>query len=177
MKRQKEVIMKMMTSAAANKYLRALDEEKSYYRSIENNGSTYVLAENEKETTPPDYDYDKITRMVDEINRKICIVKHAVNLFNVTTKLEGFDMTVDQALVYLAQLSRKKARLDSMRKRQEKTRVNSGYGRSLIIEYEYVNYDLEQVRTDFEAVSDEISRLQMAIDYCNQTISFEVNVD
>ncbi len=168
--------MKTMTSAAANKYLRALDEEKAYYRTLEENASTYVLADNERQEAP-EYDYEAVSAKLEELNAKICTVKHAVNLFNVSTKLKDFDMTIDQALVYLAQLSRNKERLDTMRRRQPRTRV-SGYGRtSNLIEYVYVNYDLEKVCKDFEKVSDEISRLQMALDYCNQTIEFEVDVD
>lgn len=168
--------MKMMTSAAANKYLRALDEEKQFYLTLEENASTYVLADNERQEAP-EYDYNAVSAKLAELNAKICTVKHAINLFNVRTKLEKFDMTIDQALVYLAQLSRNKNRLDVMRRRQPKTRVNDRFSRSNLIEYMYVNYDLDQAREDFEKVSDEISRLQMALDYCNQTIEFEVDVD
>lgn len=168
--------METMTSAAANKYLRALDEEKMYYRTLEGNASTYVLAENENQEAP-EYDYQEISAKLEELDRKICVIKHAINLFNVNTRLQDFDMTIDQALVYLAQLSRRKERLDIMRKRQPKARINSGYGRSSLIEYEYVNYDLEKVRQDYEKVRDEISGLQMALDYCNQTITFQVDVD
>lgn len=168
--------MKKMTSAAANKYLRALDEEKTFYRVLEEEASTYILAESERQD-PPAYDYLDVTEKLDELDRKICVVKHAINRFNLNTRLEEFDMTIDQALVCLAQLSRKKGRLDQMRRRQPKTRVSNSFSRSNLIEYEYVNYDLEQVRRDFEQVSDQISRLQMALDYCNQTIDFDVDVD
>lgn len=168
--------MKEMTSAAANKYLRALDEEKDYFLTLEREASTYVLADNEK-AEAPEYDYQQISDKLDELNEKICVVKHAINLFNATTMLEGIGMTIDQALVYLSQLSRKKARLDGMRKRQPKTRINAGYGRNNLIEYEYINYDLELVRRDFDKVSEEISKVQMALDFCNQTKTFQVEVD
>lgn len=171
--------MKTLTSAAANKLLRSYDEEKLYLTSMERETSTYILAETEKNQEPPAYDYQEVSDKLEELNRKICTVKHAINVFNVSTKLDGFDMTIDEALVRLSILSRTKLRLDGMRKRQPKARANYGYGRSAsnLIEYEYVNYDLEQVRSDFEKVSDEISRIQMALDYCNQTITFEVDVD
>ena len=38
-------------------------------------------------------------------------LKHALNVFNASNKVPGFEMTVDEMLVYLPQLSREKNKL------------------------------------------------------------------
>ena len=72
-------------------------------------------------------------------------IKHAVNCSNVSTSLtlsSGRVLTVDQALVVMAQLSQRKQQLDILRKRQPKARNNDHYGRSGATEYTCINYDL-----------------------------------
>lgn len=168
--------MQQITSAAANKLLKSLEDEKEYLLSMEAESSTYVLAEEEKEE-PPHYDYEATQHKIDAIDTKIRIIKHAVNTFNIHTILDGLDITIDQALVEMAQLNRKKHRLDTMRKRLPKTRLNDqSYGRSKFIEYQYINYDLEIVQNDYQAVCDRITALQIALDLCNQTKAFNVNI-
>lgn len=44
--------MQQMTSAAAHKLLKSLEDEKEYLLSMEAESSTYVLAEEEKEEPP-----------------------------------------------------------------------------------------------------------------------------
>ena len=48
--------MRRMTSAYANKMLRSLEEDKSYWTNKENESNTYVAAVNE-EPVIPEYDY------------------------------------------------------------------------------------------------------------------------
>jgi hypothetical protein len=43
-------------------------------------------------------------------------------------------------------------------------------------EYRYINYDLEQVKKDYDYVSKTIMEMQMAIDHYNQTVKFEVDI-
>lgn len=40
--------------------------------------------------------------------------------------------------------------------------------------YSYANYDLAAVETDYEKVSDELSRAQLALDAVNQRDTFEL---
>ena len=47
---------------------------------------------------------------------------------------------------------------------------------SSVPEYRYINFDLELVKKDFEKVSQEIMKLQIAIDKYNQTFEFEVDI-
>ena len=119
---------KMMTSAYANKMLKKLNEDKEFWRSRENDGFMYVASVNE-EPVVPDYDFEDVSRHIDDIDREIVRIKHAINLANVTNtiKFGGEELTVDAVLVRMAQLNRRKDMLDTMRKQQPKTRVSSGY--------------------------------------------------
>ena len=87
-------------------------------------------------------------------------------------------MTIDEILVKMAQLSKRKAVLDNLRKREPKTRINSGLysSRKTAPEYEYVNYDIELVKKEYERIDAEIAAMQIALDKYNQTFEFEVPV-
>lgn len=168
-----------MTSAYANKMLKQLNEEKEFWVNKENSSCTYTAAVGE-EPVIPEYDYRQVADTIDELDRKICTIKHAINLANVTNLLQVGEMqlTVDTILVKMAQLNSRKNTLDFMRKQQPKTRKElPGYGnRSASPEYQYINYDLELIKKEYEAISTEIMNLQLALDKYNQTVEFEVEL-
>ena len=167
------------TSAEANKLLRKLTEEKYYLLTMEEKSSTFQAALGEDpESVRPEYDYRAVRAAVDELNRKIRTVKHAVSRFNLEHMVPGFDMTVDQMLVYIPQLTAKKEKLSEMKDRLPKQRdTKSTYGRAAtIIGYIYTNYDIKEVRADFDAVSDELSRAQTALDVLNNTETMEIDI-
>ena len=168
-----------MTSACANKMLKKLNEDKAYWRNQEQSGYLYTAAENE-EPVIPEYDYEKVSAEIAEIDEKICIIKHAINQANVSSQIQVGEqvMSVDQILVKMAQLNNRKSTLDNMRKQAPKRRlVTSLFGhKSPAPEYEYINYDLELVKADYERIDYEITQMQMALDKYNQTVEFEVAV-
>ena len=171
--------MTMMTSAYANNVLRKLSEDKEYWRRKENEGCTYVAAIDE-EPVIPDYDYEKVAAEITAIDEKILKIKHAININNATNKVAvgNAEMTIDEILVKMAHLSKRKAVLDNLRKREPKTRINSGLysSRKTAPEYEYVNYDIELVKKEYERIDAEIAAMQIALDKYNQTYEFEVPV-
>ncbi len=128
------------TSASASKMIKTLEDKKSYLLQRESNDSTYVLAADEKQEIP-DYDFRKYNVEIDALDEKIQTLKHALNVFNTVTVLP-IGITIDQALVEMAQLNKKLPRLDMMRKAKNKTRL-SGYnaGRRDVAEYQFLNYD------------------------------------
>lgn len=166
--------MMNITSAGANKLLKALEDEKNYLLQIEAESATYVLADGEKEEVPA-YNYEEIQKKIDDIDQKTRRIKHALNQFNTNTVLETIGITIDEALVEMAQLSRKKMKLDTMRKRLPKTRMNSiAFRSNNTVEYQYVNYNIEQVQADYQSVSERITAIQIALDLCNQTKVFVI---
>ena len=142
---------------------------------MEEASKEYTLAENET-LQKPDYDYKATAARLKELDDTIRKIKHHINVFNVTTILPNFQITIDEALVKMAQLNRRKETLDIMRKRLPKFRKNDYYNRTNIIEYIYLNYDLEDVKEDYQKISEEIMKLQLELDTCNQTKTFEIDL-
>lgn len=170
--------MKKMTSAYANKLIRQLEDDKSYWRNKERESDVYTAALNE-EPVIPEYDYEAVSKLIEEIDEKVCKIKHAINLANVTSTVMVGDkeMSVDSILVRMSQLSNRKTVVDGMRKRLPQVRVPSFGGRNQVPEYQYINYDLDVVKADYEKVNEEIMVMQMALDKHNQTFEFEVDID
>lgn len=87
-------------------------------------------------------------------------------------------MTIDQMLVYIPQLTARKNKLNRMRSRLPKERVQGGMSRmSGIVEYEYSNYDIKQAEADYAAVSDELVKAQNALDAINASVAFSVEIE
>jgi len=171
--------MAKMTSAYANKVLKKLAEDKEFWRKKELQSYTYVAATDE-EPVIPDYDYAAVAAEISAIDEKIVKIKHAINVNNVTNRIPvgGIEMSVDEILVKMAQFNRRKMVLDEMRKKQPKTRLQSGlYSvRKTAPEYEYINYDLDLIKKEYERIDTEIAEMQIALDKYNQTFEFEVQI-
>lgn len=164
------------TSAQANKLIKQLEEEKALLLLKESDVSTFTAATVENiEEARPAYDYAQTLAEIEAVNRKIRKIKHAINVFNSTTLVEGFDMTIDELLVYLPQLNERVATLRPMASAQPKTRKETHPGGS-IIEYIYANYDVEQARKDFTALIELKNRAQTALDLTNSTKTMEIDI-
>ena len=167
----------LYTSAEASKLLRKLTDEKEALIVNENQSKTYVVAttENEEELRP-DYDYNITSAKLNEINDKILKIKHAINLFNVTHEVpETNDLTIDQVLIAMPQLNERKDKLSKMKNRLPKFRSRSNIG-SNIIEYDYVNYDINQVSNDYNEICEKISKMQLELDKINNTDKMEIDI-
>lgn len=122
----------------------------------------------------PAYDYAKTQARLEELEGTIRRLKHAINRFNTMQVVDGFDMTIDEMLVYIPQLTKRKSKLLEMKSKLPKERVEEQYGRQLnIIDYTYTNYDLSLVEADYEKTADELARTQLALDAVNQRESFK----
>lgn len=171
--------MTKMTSAYANKVLKKLAEDKEYWRKKETCSCTYIAATDE-EPVIPDYDYATVAAEIEAIDEKIVKIKHAINVNNVMNQIAVGDtqMSIDEILVKMAQLNKRKALLDQMRKKEPKSRLNSGMFsvRKSAPEYEYINYDLDLVKSEYGRIDAEIAAMQIALDKYNQTFEFEVQI-
>ena len=86
-------------------------------------------------------------------------------------------MTIDEMLVYIPQLTRRKNKLAAMKNRLPMERAEEQYGRRAdLIDYSYANYDIAAVEADYEQAADELARAQMALDAANQQETFELPV-
>jgi len=167
-----------VTSAEANKLLKNITDERNLLIAEENQTSTFNAAIGEDiESVRPDYDYDKVQKEISECNRKIRAIKHAINLFNTRTTVGDTGMTIDEVLVYIPQLSEKKSRLNYMMRQMPKQRARMmGTGMNAVIDYIYTNYDVKAVKEDYLKVSDELNKVQTALDLANSTLTIEIEV-
>lgn len=167
-----------MTSAQAAKLLRQLNDELNALQRRETSTKTFLASLGEDvESVRPVYDYAEMQQEQIELEAKIRKLKHSLNIFNTTTIIPEFEMTIDEMLVYLPQLSMRKGKLSDMADALPKERESTGYGRgSNIIDYRYANYDIDKVNADYNEVSDELAKAQTALDYINSTKEFEVEI-
>lgn len=174
---REEIVMQKMTSAYANKKLKSLEEDKAFWVNKEATSCTYIAAINE-EPVIPEYDYLEVAQIIEDIDAKIAVLKHAINLNNAMAKVPVGDeeMSIDTILVRMAQLNKRKNTLDMMRKQLPKERLDNSYRvRNSIAEYRYINYDPALIKQEYERVSDMILLMQMSLDKYNQTVEFEVD--
>ena len=163
-----------VTSAEANKMIKQIRDEITYWKIQEQNSSRFIAATIENvEDVRPVYSYAEVTRKLDNCDERIRKIKHALNIFNSTTVVDGFDMTIDEMLVYLPQLSDQLTRLAHLMMKPEKERIMDS-GRTSIIEYEYANYDCEVVKKDYDEVSALRMRALTALDVTNNTVQFDI---
>ena len=132
------------TSAQANKLLKKLNDEYTALLDKETRSRDFRAAMGEDvESVRPAYDYAETQTRLAALETKIRKLKHAINIFNATQTVDGFDMTIDELLAYIPQLTKRKSKLLEMKSRLPKERVEEQYGRqSNIIDYTYANYDI-----------------------------------
>ena len=167
-----------VTSAEAAKLLRSLREERDALASREKKCRTFAASpEEDPESVRPEYDFVDTRARIEALEAKIRRVRHAVNVFNTVTKVPGFDMTIDEMLVYIPQLSERKALLADMADRLPKERSSSGYGGKALIEYTYANYDVADAAAALARASGELTRAQLALDAVNGSVPMEIDLD
>ena len=147
------------TSAEANKLLKKLNDEYAALLDREKRSREFRAAMGEDiESVRPAYHYGEMQQRLAEMEQTIRSLKHAINRFNVTHQVDGFDMTIDEMLVYIPQLTKRKEKLREMRAKLPKERIEEQYGRqSNIIDYAYTNYDLAEVEADYAKATDELT--------------------
>lgn len=165
------------TSAEAAKILRQLNEDYSALLRIESQSMDFVAALNEDvESVRPEYNYEETQKKLGVLEDKIRIVKHAINVFNATHIIPEFDMTIDQMLIYLPQLSQRKDKLYMMKNRLPKVREKSSYSGSNIIDYRIVNYDIKAAEADYNEIAALLSKAQTALDVVNNTETMDIDL-
>jgi len=163
-----------ISSKNASKLLKQFNEERDSLILQENQSKMFLAAVGEDiESVRPEYDYEAVQKQLKDLEEKIVKLKHAINVFNTTTVLKDFEMSIDEMLVYIPQLTQRKNKLDQMRKVLPKQRVEN-YTSSNIIDYRIINYDLEKIRKDYDKTVEELNRAQSALDEANINLSFEV---
>lgn len=166
------------TSSEASKLLKKLNMEYTAVLLKERESKTFLAATGEDpQSVRPNYDYEGVKAKLKQLSDDIITVKHALNLFNTTHTVPGFDLTVDEMLVFLPQLSERVNTLNEMRFTLPKVRERTyGAGPGATIDYRYVNYDVETAARDYEEAYELLTKAQTALDILNNTETMEISL-
>ena len=164
------------TSSEANKLLKGIEARIEDLKNKERKSSTFNAASTEDpEELRPAYDFAETQKQIAALEMDVRTVKHAINVFNVTHTLPGFDdMTIDQALVYLPQLSGKVKKLQEMAAALPRERVESF--RSTIIDYVIANYDIADAEKAYHMEQERLGSIQLALDAANAGETMEIDI-
>ena len=168
---EKENKKMMVCTAEAMKMIKILENEKNLLINKEDESSSISYKEGE-EKIAGDYDYEKTRSRINEIDSKIRKIRYALAKSNCSTMLDGgFDCSVAEGLVLLAQLREElgqvKSLLDS--KQLERRITNTG-----VIEYTECLYSVAKAEKDYANISEKIFKLQVAIDRANLNNGIEL---
>ncbi len=165
------------TSAEAGKLLKKLKEEQESILLCEQNGKEFLAAVGEDvESVRPEYDFSETQKSLCAIEEKIRKLKHTLNVFNSTTVIPEFEMTIDEMLVYIPQLTARKNKLAVMKNKLPKVREQARASISSVLDYRYLNYDVKEVVEEYEKIADTLSKAQNALDSINMTKTLEVEL-
>ncbi len=152
------------------KKIKELENEKSRVLRFERENSGISYKEDE-EPERVEYDYAETRNRINELDDEIRRLRFLLAKANTNTKLDGFDMTLAEGLIYLAQLQRSWETLSEMASEKQKSRKITYNG---VLEYTECTYDVKEALRDAKALETKISALQMAIDRANLTHKIDV---
>ena len=160
-----------MTSAQAMKQLKELQLKRKQILEAEKDTCHFLAATTESvEDVRPEYNFQFTQLDLDVVERNIRELKHRISVFNTTYLVPELGMTIDQVLVALPMLNERVNTLRRMAGMQEKRRAVAYGSRSNLIEYEYINFDKDQVREEYDKLSKDLAEMQIALDKANTTV-------
>lgn len=165
-----------LNSAQCNKLIRKWKDEIQSLYSVENTRSIYTEVEGVTPVIPP-YSYETTRTGVAELRSKIVKVKHALNVHNTEHVIDSLNMTVDEVLITMAQLTTEKLRVDGLRKHAPRIIKERTFGGNTHnVEYDVANYNIADAEQDYNILDKRITELQLALDLDNNTVQFEVDI-
>lgn len=166
------------TSAQANKLLRKLNDDYTSLVKKEELSKEFLVTLGENvEAIRPEYSFKQVFTELRNIEDKIRLVKHALNVFNSETIIPEFNITIDEMLILIPQLTKHKQKLSLMKSKLPKMREQNSYSRvSSMVEYRYLNYDIKEVESEYEKISEALAKAQIALDLVNNSYEIEINI-
>lgn len=163
-----------LNSDTANKLIKNLQSEIETLLQAESRDCTYSHSPSESPIIPK-YSFADTQAKLEELRGKVAALRHAVNRFNIETKVNGFDMTVDEALGYMSRLNEEKRRLYRLTQIPEVTRTRGFGGKEPDLVHR--NFDAGEVQAAYKETCENLMRIQQAINVANLTVEFEVAVE
>ena len=153
----------------AMKLIKELEQQKSVVlrKEADNYSISYKEGEEKLKT---DYSYLETRKEIASLDKKIRTLKTLLAIANTKVIIDDFNITIGEALVYLAQLQKEKSELEYLGSKQQLTRRSTPNG---VIEYTECVYDVNKVNEDILVIRKKINDLQIAIDRANLTSYIE----
>ena len=167
-----------VTSDAANKLIKKLEQEKGILTDKISKMSTFVVAVTEnydqiKAEQEAEFNLNETIKQIDEIDKNIIAIRHAKSVFNNSVVMKN-GLTIGDNIIRLAILEREKNIYSRLATRQKKTRNTST---NKDIEYTYLNYDLEDAKKKYDSVYTEISEIQEELNIVNSSSEYKFEID
>lgn len=167
-----------VTSDAANKLIKKLEQEKGILTDKISKMSTFIVAITEnydqiKAEQEAEFNLNETISQIDEIDKKIITIRHAKSVFNNSVVMKN-GLTVGDNIIRLAILEREKGIYSGLATRQKKKR-NTSLNKD--IEYTYLNYDLEDAKKKYDSVYAEISEIQEELNIVNSSAEYKFEID
>lgn len=160
------------TISEMEKELEKYKERNRVLASIEEYNSTYDMCNGEDvDIVRPKYDYEKTQKELKENIEVIMCIKYAIDNALSTFTVPEYNMTLDELKMYIEYLDKRISRLYSLKMR-------SFFNRSMydgIIEYEYRNFDIEEVEKDYDDATLELRRAKDTLYKYLATEEFETD--
>lgn len=154
----------------AMKIVKELEQQKNILIADEDNRCTVSYREDEEKVVL-NYNYDETRAKIKEIDDKVRMIKSKLAKSNCTVLVDGFDVTIGEALVLLAQLQNEIQQLDYLADKEQLTRRITYNG---VVEYTECNYDVEKVKADLQTLRTKVGKLQVAIDRANLVTEIDI---
>lgn len=165
-----------ITSIEANKLINSLISQKEILLNNERKAMTFDVATTEDvEECRPNYNYYETHDSICRIDWKIMTIRHALNVFNCTTIIKEFDITIDQALILIPLLRSRMHKYTSMANNLEKERTSWGPNSPHIV-YRYTNYLPIEAEKHANHYKDYLNGLEIELYKINNTLTFEVDI-
>lgn len=119
----------------------------------------------------PDYDYEGLQSELDGVEEEIRnLTAKAISILSTQKVNEFHDMTILEMMFFLRGLEAKEERLYEMTTHLEKERHFSS---SLLLEYEYINYDISKVEEDLGKTREELEKIRTFFDFYIYELSYD----
>lgn len=172
MKTSSRVDMTLMTINEIGKRIGDLKTERE--RLIEKDKKLRVFRASEFEDLEklrPDYDYEGLQSELDGVEEEIRnLTAKAISILSTQKVNEFHDMTILEMMFFLRGLEAKEERLYEMTTHLEKERHFSS---SLLLEYEYINYDISKVEEDLGKTREELEKIRTFFDFYIYELSYD----
>lgn len=157
---------KTMTVAAAMKYLRMLDQRKETTLRKEQENCVYLEINGEAQEGEA-YSLTEAIMEVSILDSSIRNIRHAINVSNTTTEVGDTGMTVDEVLVYIAQLSNNVRRLEMLASIPARSKPRPFSPGSVDKAVTCAQFDPASAKESAQQQQSKLSELQMALDLHN----------